>query len=67
LDAAFVESEELEIAAFGNPDAGMRVGRVDLGVSGGEFVGLGDASRKDSRLQTGRMFRSPAVVGYGLD
>jgi len=51
LDAALVESEELEVSAFGDSDAGLREGRVHLGIAGGDFVGLDDARRNYSEGQ----------------
>jgi hypothetical protein len=40
LDAAFIESEELAVAAFGDPDAGWGEGGIYLGASRGDFVGF---------------------------
>ncbi len=63
LDATFVESEELQVAAFGNPDPALRQCSVHSGVAGSDFVGLSDPLRKNRRLQTCRMVKSPSVVG----
>jgi hypothetical protein len=67
LDATFVESEELKVSAFGDPDASLRQGGIHFGVTGSDFVGLGDAGGEDRRSQTSRVFQAPAVVSYGLD
>src|ERR1035438_1209074 len=69
LDAAFVESEELEVLAFFQPDDGLGEGVVDLlvivGVLGGP--GSADADGEDGAFEGSGTSESPTVIGDGLD
>ncbi|MGO9892759.1 MAG: hypothetical protein ACLPX8_00905, partial [Bryobacteraceae bacterium] len=47
LDAVRVETEELQLMAVGEPDAGLGEGDVDFGSARGVFAGLADAEGED--------------------
>jgi hypothetical protein len=49
--ARFVESEELEVAALGDPSAALRHGDPNFLIAGSDFVGLRDGICKHSRLK----------------
>lgn len=66
LDAVFVEGEELEILALGEPDAGLGEGRVHFFVAGGGAIVAGEAEGKDGAFDGGSALETPAVVGDGL-